>query len=92
MLTLGGLQHERGDGPEQEIRSKSESVMKFVIRDHRWNLRQSSTPSRGLSEAAMMTEIGRDLRSMYNDLLREPLPEHLACIVRELDKRSPQRH
>ncbi|HEX2552442.1 MAG TPA: NepR family anti-sigma factor [Microvirga sp.] len=66
--------------------------MKFVTRDYRWNLQQASTPARGLSEAAMMAEIGRDLRSMYTDLLKEPLPEHLACIVRELDKRSLQRH
>ncbi|MBW3656856.1 MAG: hypothetical protein KY444_12210 [Gemmatimonadetes bacterium] len=66
--------------------------MKFVTRDNRWNLHQASTPSRGLSEAAMMAEIGRDLRSMYNELLREPLPECLACIVRELDKRRDRRH
>ncbi len=66
--------------------------MKVMMRDYRWNLHQASTPARGLSEAAMMAEIGRDLRTMYNELLREPLPEHLVCIVRELDKRSRRAH
>jgi hypothetical protein len=66
--------------------------MKVMTRDYRWNLHQASTPARGLSEAAMMAEIGRDLRTMYNQLLREPLPEHLTCIVKELDKRSQRPH
>jgi hypothetical protein len=71
-----------------EIRRGAESVMKFVTRDYRWNLHQASTPTRALSEGAMMAEIGRDLRSMYNGLLKEPLPDNLAGIVRELDKRE----
>ncbi len=75
-----------------EIRRGAERVMKLVTRDYRWNLHQASTPARGLSEAAMMAEIGRDLRSLYNGLLKEPLPDNLACIVRELDKRASQRH
>ncbi|HEV2602828.1 MAG TPA: NepR family anti-sigma factor [Microvirga sp.] len=39
-----------------------------------------------------MSEIGRDLRSVYTDLVKEPLPEHLACIVRKLDKRGGSAH
>ncbi len=66
--------------------------MKVMTRDYRWNLHQASTPARGLSEAAMMAEIGRDLRTMYSELLKEPLPEHLVCIVKELDKRSQRAH
>ena len=75
-----------------EIRRGAESVMKFVTRDYRWNLHQASTPTRGLSEGAMMAEIGRDLRSMYNGLLKEPLPENLVGIVRALDRRNGPRH
>jgi hypothetical protein len=66
--------------------------MKFVTRDNRWHLHQSSTPSRGISDSALMSEIGRDLRSVYTDLVKEPLPEHLACIVRKLDKRGGNAH
>jgi flagellar biosynthesis regulator FlbT len=62
--------------------------MKLMTRDNRWHIRQASTPARGLSELAMMMEIGRDLRSTYRDVLKEPLPEHLACIVRKLDRRA----
>jgi hypothetical protein len=40
----------------------------------------------------MMAEISRDLRSVYTDLLKEPLPEHLACIVRKLEKPGGQSH
>jgi hypothetical protein len=40
----------------------------------------------------MMAEIGRDLRTMYNELLREPIPDHLVCIVRELEKSSRRPH
>ena len=65
--------------------------MKFVTRDYRWNFHHASTPSKGLSESAIMVEIGRDLRSIYSDLLREPLPEHLVSIVRELDKQDHRR-
>lgn len=60
--------------------------MKLMTRDNRWHLHQASSPTRGLSELAMVTEIGRDLRSTYGDVLKEPLPEHLACIVRRLDR------
>jgi hypothetical protein len=67
-----------------------EQMMKLMIRDNRWHIYQSSTPSRGISESAMMAEIGRDLRSVYTDLLKEPLPEHLACIVRKLEKPGGQ--
>ena len=74
-----------------EIRRGAESVMKLVTRDYRWNLHQASTPARGLSESAMMAEIGRDLRSMYNGLLKQPLPENLVGIVRELDRRNGRR-
>ena len=66
--------------------------MKFMTRDHRWTLRRNSTPSRSLPEAVMMAEIGRDLRSVYNDVLKEPLPEYLACIVRRLERRDGQDH
>jgi flagellar biosynthesis regulator FlbT len=62
--------------------------MKLMTRDNRWHLRQATTPARGLSESAMMMEIGRDLRSSYRDILNEPLPENLACIVRKLDRRT----
>jgi len=65
--------------------------MKLMTRDYRWNFHAGSTATRGLSDSALMAEIGRDLRSMYSDLLKEPLPEHLNCIVRELDKQDHRR-
>jgi hypothetical protein len=73
-------------------RALPETKMKVTTRDYRWNLHQASTPARGLSEAAMMAGIGRDLRTMYNELLREPIPDHLVCIVRELEKSSRRPH
>lgn len=66
--------------------------MKLMTRDTRWAVHRTSTPFRGLSDTAMMAEIGRDLRSAYSELLTEPLPEHLACIVRKLDKRESSSH
>jgi hypothetical protein len=33
----------------------------------------------------LLAEIGRELRSVYTELLREPIPEHLAAIIERLE-------
>ena len=55
--------------------------MHFIVRN---DLGRSTRPDGTLSDVALLAEIGRDLRSVYEDLLKEPLPEDLAAIVREL--------
>ena len=45
-------------------------------------------PERALSDVELLAEIGRELRSVYNDLFREPVPEHLVQIIERLEGRD----
>jgi hypothetical protein len=47
---------------------------------------------RPISDIELLAAIGRELRSVYAELLREPLPEHLAVIIERLETRKPDRH
>ena len=42
------------------------------------------TPSR----PERLTQLGRDLKAVYQDLVQEPLPERLAALVERLDQRN----
>ena len=44
-----------------------------------------------LSDTELLAEIGRALRATYSELLREPIPEHLAVIIQKLDTHRPDR-
>jgi len=54
---------------------------------------RSTIPERALSDVELLAEIGRELRSVYNDLFREPVPEHLVAIIERLEgpDRKPER-
>jgi hypothetical protein len=41
-----------------------------------------------LTDVELLAEIGRELRSVYSELLREPIPEHLAVIIEKLEPRT----
>ena len=49
---------------------------------------RGAEPARGLSDVELLAEIGRELRAVYNDLFREPVPEHLAQIIERLEGRD----
>jgi hypothetical protein len=49
---------------------------------------RSGKPERALSDVELLAEIGRELRSVYNDLFREPVPEHLVRIIERLEQRE----
>jgi hypothetical protein len=54
--------------------------------------RVTSLPlSRGEQEAELAEHIFAQLRSSYDKLLDEPLPEHLQTLLRELDSRENDR-
>lgn len=40
------------------------------------------------SDAELLAAITRDLRAIYSDIIREPLPEGLAAALRRLESRS----
>src|SRR5215210_7488270 len=44
------------------------------------------------SDAELLAEIGGALRRVYSELLREPIPEHLAVIIERLGTRSLKPH
>ena len=44
------------------------------------------------SDAEFLAEIGGALRRVYSELLREPIPEHLATIIERLGTRSLKPH
>ncbi len=40
------------------------------------------------SDAELLAAITRDLRAIYSDIIREPLPDELAAALRRLESRS----
>jgi hypothetical protein len=44
------------------------------------------------SDAELLAEIGGALRRVYSELLREPIPEHLAVIIERLGTSSLKPH
>ena len=56
-----------------------------------WSVGLNSYPSNSLSNPLMLSRIGSGMRSLYKDILDEPLPEYLALLIRELEERE-QRH
>jgi hypothetical protein len=52
--------------------------------------RSSSDPDcrEKASDAELLAAITRDLRAIYSDIIREPLPDSLAAALRRLESRS----
>jgi hypothetical protein len=57
-------------------------VRRAVVPDPRRRL------GRSLTDVELLAEIGRELRHAYSELLREPIPEHLAVIIEKLEPRT----
>jgi hypothetical protein len=64
-----------------------EHQMKFITRDFRWSVQPGSNGS-NLSDPTLLASLGRDLRTVYTDVLKEPIPDYLASIVRRLESRE----
>jgi hypothetical protein len=56
-----------------------------------WSVGLNSRSSNSLTDPVMLSRIGSGMRSLYKDILDEPLPEFLAVFIRELEERE-QRH
>ena len=37
----------------------------------------------------LQAHIGRQLRSLYDEVLKEPVPDHLRALLAELEKKTP---
>ena len=61
--------------------------MRLVVRDD-IGAAQGRSLTQPPSDRQLLAEIGRDLKSVYRDVLKEPLPEHLAALVRKLEGRT----
>ena len=48
-----------------------------------WSIGLNSPTS--LSQARLLLDLGERLRPAYEDVFRQPVPEHLADLVRRLD-------
>ena len=51
-----------------------------------WSLGLNSLSRDSLSHAELLSPIGYRLRTIYTDVLQEPLPDHLAVIIERLDE------
>ncbi len=51
-------------------------------------LSASARPSDRLSDLELLDSIKRDLRAIYTDVIRQPLPEPLAAALQRLEARS----
>ena len=56
-----------------------------------WSVGLNSRSSNSLTDTVMLSRIGSGMRSLYTDILEEPLPEFLALFIRELDERGQDR-
>ena len=36
-------------------------------------------------------QIGQELRALYNEVLAEPIPDHLLALIAQLDEQEPQK-
>ena len=53
-----------------------------------WSVGLNSRSSNSLTDTVMLSRIGSGMRSLYKDILDEPLPEFLAVFIRELEGRE----
>ncbi len=53
-----------------------------------WSVGLNSRSSNSLTDTVMLSRIGSGMRSLYKDILDEPLPEYLAVLIRELEARE----
>jgi hypothetical protein len=53
-----------------------------------WSIGFNGGPKNSLSDAELMANIGKGLRAVYMDVLREPLPDKVAALLRKLDECS----
>ncbi len=51
-----------------------------------WSISLNGGPKNSLSDAELMANIGKGLRAVYMDVLREPLPDNVAVLLRKLDE------
>jgi len=49
---------------------------------------ESRRPAVVLSDRELLDAVGRDLRAIYSDVLRQPLPPKLAAALERLEQRS----
>ena len=56
-----------------------------VYRPPEW-LGLSAVPSEGMIAPRIQEEIGRELRTMYDELVRQPVPDHLLALVDRLGR------
>ena len=59
-----------------------------VVSDSEW-LGLKTHRSHAPSDTVVLLKLRIGLRGLYQHLLDEPLPEHLARLVRELERREP---
>ena len=63
--------------------------MEFNEHRSRWCVPRAEARPQPVSQSAILQESGRELRGTYQDLVSEPLPEHLSCIVERLPGFEP---
>lgn len=53
-----------------------------------WSMALNQGGSNRMADAKMLRSIGRELQSVYGDVVEDPVPDHLADILRRLDQRE----
>ena len=53
-----------------------------------WSVGLNSASANTLADAEVLARFGVGLRALYKDVLREPVPDHLAPLVNKLKERE----
>ena len=64
------------------------TVGRKIILTTQCSISLNGGPKNSLSDAELMADIGKELRAVYIDVLREPLPDKVATLSRKLDERN----
>ena len=59
-----------------------------VVSGADWSMGLNSFSSNALTDTRVLAKLGLGLRSLYQDLTEEPLPDFLVMFVRELEERE----
>jgi Anti-sigma factor NepR len=51
-----------------------------------WSISLNTGSKNSLSDAELMSNIGKGLRAVYMDVLREPLPDNVMALLRRIDE------
>jgi hypothetical protein len=55
-----------------------------------WSIALNQGRSNGMADARLLRRIGRELQTVYGEVVEAPVPDHLAEILRRMDQHDSE--